>query len=501
MRILFIEPPFYTLMNFRGYGFPVGLAMMAAVLEERGHDVKVLDADRTGEAPRTNPEFLEAFSGEYMAVVNDENHRVWKELEAKIAKFQPDLVGIGIMTPKVASAIRVAEAAKRAVPGACVIVGGAHPTMRGEEILEASPAIDAAIRGDGFSLLQQITDTLEAGKPLPRIMDGNADQVDFNGLPMPARHLLDTWEDYKSEELGLMVTTMGCPWRCTFCSTHTVWNKKRASRTAQRVVDEFLFVHKEYGIRNFNVLDDVFTLERDKVMEICDKLIAADLPITWTCATHVNIVDDELVARMKESGCIRVAVGVETGSPRMMKLIKKGLSEQRLAEAKRVFEQNGMNWTGFFMIGLLNEHKEDMFETLNVMRNLDPPFSSLGVYTNLPGTPMFELGLELGITEPHMTREDYFKRPWSRYYFKDAQRKIDGLSTEDYEKVVERIMRDFHKHNHSGWSLVRRAWRKRHDYMQSPKHLWMDLRRLPGKLRVKDDAQHAALTPTTSPTG
>lgn len=488
MRIMFIEPPFYTLMQFQGFGFPVGLSMMGAILEEQGHEVQVVDGDFTRNAPRTQPDFLDPFYGEYLEAVNDENHPVFKELEERIQTFQPDIVGVGVMTPKVASAIRVFEAARRAAPKARLLVGGAHATIRAEEMLEACPEIDTAVKGDGFSLLPAIIDAVANDKPLPRIMAGDPSRVDFSSLPQAGRHLLDRKDEYAFGELGLMVTTMGCPWRCTFCSTHTIWNKKRASRSAKSVVDEMIDVHRTYGIGNFSILDDVFTLEKDKVREMCELLIEADLGINWTCCTHANIVHDDLIALMKKAGCTTVAIGIETGSPRMLKLVRKGLTHERVINAKNILEKHNMNWTGFFMVGLLNEGREDMYQTLDFMKKLDPPYAHLGVYANIPGTPLFEHGLELGITQEYMTRKEYFGLAPSRFYVKEGKRSVVDMTSEEYEKIAGDIMLQFYKHNHSAKALLKRAWRRRHDYLEHPKLFFTNVGRMVNKLGLAREA-------------
>jgi radical SAM superfamily enzyme YgiQ (UPF0313 family) len=385
----------------------------------------------------------------------------------------------------------VFEVARRAAPKARLLIGGAHATIRAEEVLAACPEIDTAVCGDGFSLLPEIIDAIERGQPLPRVMLGNANTAEYPNLPPPGRHLLDRHKDYTNGELGLMVTTMGCPWRCTFCSTHTIWNKKRASRSAQRVVDEMIDVHQRYGIGNFSILDDVFTLEKEKVREMCELLIAARLPINWTCCTHANIVYDDLTGLMKEAGCTTVAIGIETGSPRMQKLIRKGLTHEKVWNAKRILEKHDMNWTGFFMIGLLDEGADDMQQTLKFMRDLDPPYAHLGVYANIPGTPLFEHGIGLGITKEHMTRHDYFGQAPNRFYVRDGRRSVVGMDSDEYEKLATQVMRAFHDHNHSMKSLARRAWRRRHDYIQHPRLFVNNVLRLANRVGIAREAEAA----------
>ncbi|MFH0987846.1 MAG: cobalamin-dependent protein, partial [Parcubacteria group bacterium] len=200
MRILLIDPPFYRFIGYYNRFFPLGLASLAAILREAGHEVLIYDADCNREATKMEFSRLEDSYPEYIRGINDSNHKLWQETRDMLKSFQPDLVGITMMTTKAASAFRLAEICKSFNPNLTVVVGGPHPTLMPEEVLKNCIAIDIALRGEGEIAFRKLVEALATRQPLDSIPsisfreNGVIKQntlceiiEDLDTLPLPAR--------------------------------------------------------------------------------------------------------------------------------------------------------------------------------------------------------------------------------------------------------------------------------------------------------------------------
>ena len=306
-RITLINPS----LNTRYPQPPLGLALLAAILEKHGHSVKILDANTPG------------------FILSDEIRHIG----------ETEIVGITAMTPTIGAALDIAKTVKQHCPANKVIIGGPHVTLMPEETLKSSPHIDVAVRGEADDTIIEVVNALETHGSLAGIngisylQDGlvinNPPRValtDMDALPYPAYHLLDI-EHYRPHPphgmylpFAAMVTSRGCPYRCAYCSKPVFGTKFRA-QSAERVVDEMAYLHEKFGVKEIAFYDDSFTLDKKRVHAICDKILENNLKITWTCETRVNLVDKELLQHMKQAGCYAVAYGIETASPEIMKVI------------------------------------------------------------------------------------------------------------------------------------------------------------------------------------
>ena len=486
MRVLLVDPPLYRFVDFRNYGFPVGLGYLAAVLHQQGHEVKIYDADCHSHGNYTNYDFLTSFYARYLNGLKQPDHPIWKEVEATLRAFNPDVVGVTVMTPKFASAMKVAEVSKRVYPEVPVLFGGPHATLKSDEILAVCNHVDVVMEGEGFLTLPKLLEKLKKNNfPSTSVVAASEFVEDLDTLPFPEREALINLNGYAHDELGLLITSIGCPANCTFCATKKLWPRGLRSRSPRNILDEIKQIKETYGVQNITILDDTFTIPKSRVRELCTRILEEKLSISWTCATRANAIDKPLIRLMKEAGCIKVSIGVESGSENILKTIQKGVTKKRIREAACLLNESKMLWTGFFLMGLPHEKKEDTLETLRFLKELNPPFASLGVYENFPGTKNFEDGISLGITKEKMKRDDFFNTPPHLYYFVDPRRRVATMSGEDYLVLVHKMLKEFHRHNHSIRALIRRAVRKRDAYLRNPRMFFSDLATLKGKFKVR----------------
>ena len=407
MKIVLIFPP--NIYQTKQSMPPLGIAWLAAVLRENGFkDVVLIDS---------------------MA-----NHYSNADILELLKKEGPDMVGISFGTQIRFSAFDLIRLIKESFPDAPVAVGGPHPTLTAQDTLENIPEIDFAVRGEGEISFLNLVKSIEAGKDYSGIRGisfrdngkviHNPPELlihDLDALPPPARDLLPI-EKYdkttilsKKRTLNIM-TSRGCPYWCVYCSTSEQWGHRIRHRSPKNVVDEIESIFKDYpfieGIRFF---DDVFTMDKKRVLEICDEIFRRKLNFVWECEARANTIDRELVAGMRRAGCEFIDLGIESGSDKILKNIKKGITVEQAIAAAKTIKEAGIGLKAFFMHGLPGETYEDIKKTVFLSRylyyNLSVEGTTQGISVIYPGTELETLAKESGTLPKDFS--------WSKYYERD----------------------------------------------------------------------------------
>ena len=201
---------------------------------------------------------------------------------------------------------------------------------------------------------------------------------------------------YSPEDMGLIMTSRGCPFSCTFCATD---NRQVRYRSIEHVLREIRHVRDTYGTVHFTLKDDSFTVDKKRVAEFCDALTREDLRIGWECNTRVDLVTEEMLRTMKRAGCNSVKVGIESGSERVLERMNKRITLDQIRAAAGLFRKVGIHWTGYFLIGTPGESLEDIYRTLDFMYEIRPDFAAIGVYEPFPETVMFHEGIRRGLVK------------------------------------------------------------------------------------------------------
>ncbi len=492
MKILLIDPPFYRFIKYYNRFFPLGLAYLAAVLRDKGHEVLVYDADaNVEEADEMDFSVLENKYHEYIRNVNDLSHPIWNELRDVLNEVEPDLVGVSVFTTKIAAAFRIAEVVKSLNPDTPVVVGGPHPSVCPEESLMLSPFVDFAVRGEGEVSFPQLVEAIESGKPYENIKgvsfkakgcihhNGPAEFVrELDRIPYPARDLLINKSSYTSEDMGLVMTGRGCPFECTFCSSSGVWHRVVRFRSIENIIDEMRQIQAGYGTVQFSFKDDTFTINRRMVLEFCRSVRDKRFKASWDCNARVNLIDEPLLMEMKASGCNGIKMGIESGSDRILReVMKKGITIAQIESAARIMRKVGIHWTGYFMMGLPTETKEEMLQTLGLLRRIKPDFASLSVYEPFPGTQLYESGVTAGYVADALTLEDYYSKSPKYYYMKDLKNRIDTMSDEEFRRIEKAMKSSFHRYNSSPVRICKRARARSALYVREPAALLGDFKK------------------------
>jgi magnesium-protoporphyrin IX monomethyl ester (oxidative) cyclase len=412
MRICLINPPRIQpkLWGKPSAFQPLDIAYVAALLE-RQHKVCIIDV------PTEGWRNLEEIDGKRyrLGLTN-------KEISARIKQWSPDLVVITVpFSGWSKTAFDVASAAKSINKDVTTVLIGLHPSARPVDCL-MHPNIDFVVIGEPEQTVFELAGVLEQGnvEDLKKVRGiafiKNGETIitpprpaiqDLDSLPFPARHLLPM-EAYfaavKENPLrgeirkpwAMMITSRGCPYNCVFCTTHIVMGEKWRARSPENVVDEIEQLVHTYHIKQVDFLDDNMTLDKKRMETICNLIVKRGLDIEWYTPSGIraDTLDENLLTKMKESGCKKIRVAPESGVQRVVdQIIKKNLSLKEVEKAVVLSKKVGIKVGCFFVIGLIGETKKDIEETINYaykLRRLGADGFIFSIATPQYGTELYE---------------------------------------------------------------------------------------------------------------
>lgn len=426
VRLVLLQPPLKKVIEAatpdyidqnRGHTPPIGLLYIQAAVEHSIHESIFLDAN------------LEGWD--------------YAETASQILYYKPDLVGIQAMTFTLPDAYLVAKALKQLNPEVQVMLGGPHATIYPKETA-ALEAVDFAFAGEGevgFIDFLNVFDNIEKRAAMPGIackINGKISYTPSSGLLKklddvyyPARksskYMRYSSVLAKRNPITIMITSRGCPFQCIFCNR---MGRQYRYHSAQYVLDEIDEISK-MNIKEIFIHDDTFSLKRDRVKEICKGIIERRYDIIWEARTRVDCVDEELLTIMRKAGCHRLSFGVESGSDKVLKSIKKGINPEQVRKVFKWCRQVGIVTLADFMFGNLDEEKEDIKKSLQLVKEINPDYIQYSICSPYPGTPLYKLGLERGLIPYDVWLEfarnplSNFKSPvWEQYFTQEELIKI-----------------------------------------------------------------------------
>ncbi len=463
-RVLFIQPPFFRFIGVHSRYFPYQFVSMGTYLKKNGHHVRILEGDKSERYGKLDFSNQESLYDNYLQNLREFTDPFWGTLKEEIQNFKPDYIGITVWTTFIASAIRTAQYCRKVCPSAIIIAGGPHVTLLPED-LKGVTAFDIGVIGEGEKTILEIVN----GKPLNTISgifySENGDCIqnerrefekNLDDFGTPDRSLLINTKRYEPEDMGLLMTSRGCPFKCSYCAT-SIWENKVRNRSVDNLIREIESVKSQYNTIYFSIKDDSFTINRKRVLEFCRKLKKERIKIYWECNANLSTLDRKMLLEMRSAGCIAMKVGVETGSDRIHEIINKKLTN-RIVESKiRLFKGTGIHLTCYFMMGIPGESKEDILKTLEFAYKLNPDFISFSVYEIFPGTKLHEIGIEEKTASKNMELSEYFLIKPHNYFFADGKRKLANMSIQDFKVLEGYVKRKIIRFNRSPRSILKRA--------------------------------------------
>jgi len=395
-RVLLVNLPFYRLLGSHYNGLNLGLAYITSVLNENGHCCKIYNADYMDSEKYANQKEIIQHYKEYKDVHKKPDHPVWKETVETILKFNPDFVGFSIFTADVPAAVIVAALLKKARPELKIMLGGPHASLAKELLLKESPCFDYVVYGEGeFPALKIVSgekpeniNNLIWRKGSEIIVNERAPLIEnLDILPIPDRK--NYYPENHNYISHFVMTSRGCPNNCTFCASPVIWDRKVRFRGVDNIMEE-LFLLKKQGFSEIQFIDDTFTFRKPRLMELLNKIIESGLGFKWLCDTRLNCLDEEILTKMKESGCIRVKVGIESGNKARLKEINKGITPEFVLEKTKLIRDMGMSFAAYFMIGFPGETDEEARETIELAKKVEADYYSLSICAPYYGTKIYE---------------------------------------------------------------------------------------------------------------
>ena len=380
MRILLVYPKVLQL-TFP----PLGILYIASYLRKYGHQVMVADVDSSN----------------------------LDEVLCRFKEFNPQVVGISIVSViQIKFAELVIKKLKIVFPEAFFICGGTVATVFPRRMLNDF-GIDIVVKGEGEETAREILEALDASKDLSSIKGivyKNKSEITENGhrevvahlddIPPPARDLIDfrrylrppgvmrgVWFDRSTS----MLSSRGCPAQCIYCGSHLIFGRKLRRRSVDNVILEMKSLIDEYKLDGVWFIDDTFTIDKKWVIDFTKRLRDENINLRWGCQARVNTVDLEMLSEMKKAGCVQVDFGVESGSPQVLKILKKGANPEMVRDAFGLCKKVGLRSLATFMVGNPGETYADIEMTKKLVDDIKPDFSTFFFTTPYPGTELFDM--------------------------------------------------------------------------------------------------------------
>jgi len=395
----------------------------------------------------------------------------WPRVRRFFETERPDIVGVSAFTFNRHEAMRVAALARAAHPPCLVLAGGPHATHLPHHLLERYPQIDLVVRGEGEETMLEIARAVAAGH-LVRPDRGKApvDGAHLQGagaagpphavaglsyrssagprdtrdrpviqnldlLPHPAQDLHLVGVEAESQ-FEFVITSRGCPAACTFCSSPEFWGRGLRFRSAAHMIEEVRLLREKHGVVYLSIRDDTFTAHRQRVLDFCRGLEASDLDLLWDCQSRVNIVDEERLVAMRRAGCTHIQYGVESGSPRMLERLNKGIGVEEIRRAAALTRKVGLGLSIYLITGIDSETDEDLDSTVRLIEAIRPHDGLVSPLTVYPGTGLYDEARQRhGLTDDFWIRsrdEAYFVRhdPWTRRAVRTLQATLRRVGRE-----------------------------------------------------------------------
>ena len=381
MRVLLAQPNYQHARQSRGGTWsvnpPIGLAYIAALLEQRNIPVEILDANA-----------LNLTEADVVAHVHANN---------------PDIVGVSLLTPAHTYATNIVQA----INNECLTVaGGPHATALPEQLLK--DGFDVVVRGEGeytmldLALQKNLTEILGISYKKGEKIHHNENRLfiqNVDDLPFPARHLLiKNGMDVPYSSIGTryhpwspILTSRGCPYQCYFCNKN-IFGSKFRTRSPQNVVDEIEYLVNTYGVKEIDIYDDIWNVDLPRAEKILDLIINRKLNIYIRCSNgiHVAKVTKPFLEKFKKAGGEYVAYGIESGVQEVLDKIPKHITLEQVKHAVLIAREVGLEITGFFIFGLIGDTPETMQKTIEFAKGLDLDIAVFNVLAPYPGTKLYE---------------------------------------------------------------------------------------------------------------
>ena len=444
-RVLLVVPPgtieeSYGRLSGAGGELPMlGLAFIAASLRDQGHIVRIIDYEV--------------------------NAQPMSAVERDVREFQPDVVGLTAYITNMRRCGRVAEIVKLVSSSITTILGGPQVTIFPDEAFNSSH-VDMIVLSEGEIVIRNVMNALDdeakmrevkgiwfrakSGEIVKNVREGLVDNLDIF-LP-PALDLYDMDRYFptvhiQGRRVAHLLTSRGCPFKCTFCETKLTFGRSFRYHSTERVLTELDHLI-EQGFDSFQFYDDIFTANRKRIADLCRGIIEKNWKIKWMCFTRTNCVDDEMLALMKQAGCYLITFGGESGDDDLLALIKKDLSVATNYKGIAAAREHGIKTMSSFMLGLPTETREQSLKTINFALKSGLDYAIFPITEPYPGTELWVDAKKYGQFDDSGTYKNGLLSENSAVWVPH------GRTREELEELAHLGMRKFYMRPRQLWQVL-----------------------------------------------
>jgi radical SAM superfamily enzyme YgiQ (UPF0313 family) len=412
---------------------PVNLGFLATALRKSKFDVDIID----GIKDRLDAE----------------------DLKDRIISSKPDVIGFSVYSCNVSIVKKYIAAVRSIFPDILIVVGGPHVSGVKENIFRDFEDIDYAFVGEAEIsfpkfLVGYFNNDLNK-KDIAGLVWRDKNTVSINDayfeenldrFGFPAWDLIDprTYPTapqgavFRNYPIGPIITARGCPFQCTYCASTVTVGRRLRARSIDSVIEEIRLLYDKYGVREIHIIDDTFTSLKTRVIEFCNKLLDSGMKITLTFPNGVrlNTLDEEVLRLLKKAGCYAFSVGIESGSEKILKDMKKNLTLDIIREKTALIKKVGIDMNGFFIIGYPTENRETILETIKFAKELPLKRAHFSVFLPLPGTESTNLLIEQGRLKDGVD--------WDKLTYVDVPCPPEGMGVEDIKSLQRKAFLEFY---------------------------------------------------------
>ncbi|MDD4979749.1 MAG: radical SAM protein [Candidatus Omnitrophica bacterium] len=417
----------------------LGIAYISAVVEKEGYEVSIIDAE----------------------VNNYSDEEVMKE----VSRLHPGVIGFQTFYNTIDSCFRLANRIKAYNKDIIIVFGGIQSTLFPEETLN-NHYVDYVVMGEGEiifkNLLKHIYSAEEANKIKGLVYRDNnkiiknpreENIMDLDSLPLPARHLfpMDLYRssgNLRGKRNLHIMSSRGCPFSCAFCESHMTFGKTNRFHGTDRVIQELIILRDIHGADAIQFYDESFTLNKERVYNLCDQMRKRKINLPWSCFTRVNLIDLDLLKAMKAAGCYQIFFGVESGVPRLLKLINKLHTLEQVKKAFELTNRVRIQSTASFILGLPTETSEEASQTIAFAKEIKPTFANFLLFCPFPGTDIYDISLKNG----NILEKDTSK--WSNFNENQIVYLTHGREKKDILQSVKKGYREFYLRPQYFWNVL-----------------------------------------------
>jgi anaerobic magnesium-protoporphyrin IX monomethyl ester cyclase len=410
---------------------PVNLGYLATSLRNHDYDVKIIDGIK--------------------------DNLTIMSLKKRLRKINPDVIGITIFSCDVAMTKKYIKVINQFNSKIKVILGGSHVSGVGKEIFLDFPSIDYAVHGEaekGFPMLLKTFKSKSSVKNIPGLIYKDGKKIvknlayfehNLDKLGIPAWDLIDPrtyplapqGAVFRNYPIAPIIMSRGCPYQCTYCASKVVTGMKFRKRSVESIMKEVELLYRKYGVKEIHIIDDTFTLDRQRVEDFCKELRLRHIKITFTFPNGVrlNTLDEPLLRLLKKSGCYAMSVGVESGSQKILDDMKKGLTLELIKEKIDLIDKVGMDVNGFFIVGYPTESRKTILQTIKFAKTLKIKRAHFSSFLPLPGTEITRQLKKQGLVK---------KINWSRLFYSGVPFAPPGMTKKELKDLQRRAFLEFY---------------------------------------------------------